>query len=154
MRRAALIGSVLTATALVLLQLVATVYSIKDFWLVAVRALSLWREIFVPQLKSAGIWSILLSTIECLVLVLVLALTLLRPRSVWKAYLASAALGLVSLQMSYGVLLAQVPEHLQSAVALGHAFSLLCTGLTLALLVAVAKLTVMEKNALEAANRV
>lgn len=153
LKRAALFGIAIAVVALLLLQLVTTVFSIKDFWLVAVQKAALWRHVLLPQLISPGVWSILISTLECLVIVLVLTLVLLRPRKAWKIYLALVVLELISALLSFAALRPDMPDQLQSAVVLGYGYALLRMGLTLVLLLLLARLAAATSSTVEVENR-
>ncbi|ASP33120.1 hypothetical protein [Labrenzia sp. VG12] len=153
LKRAALLGVAIAVVALLLLQLVTTVFSIKDFWLVAVQSAAVWRHVLLPQLMSPGVWSILISTLECLVILLVLTLVVLRPRKAWKIYLALVVLELISALLSFAALRPDMPDQLQSAVILGYGYALLRMGLTLVLLLLLARLAAATSSTVEVENR-
>lgn len=153
LKRAACLGVAIAVVALLFVQLLTTAFSIKDFWLVAVQNAAEWRHVLLPQLMSPGVWSILISTLECLVIVLVLTQVVLRPRKAWRAYLALVVLELISAFLSFAVLRPDIPDQLQSAVLLGYGYALLRMGLTLVLLLLLARLAAATSSTVEVENR-
>ncbi|MCK7612185.1 hypothetical protein [Roseibium sediminicola] len=140
LKKAAFAGAAFAATALVLLQLVFTAYSVKEFWFAIPSNPSLMLRFVLQQLITLEVWAVLLSTSECLVLVVVLAMVYLKPGSAWKVYLAYAILDLVSLLLSYGIIQSHIPGHLLPVVLTGYGLSILRSGVTLAILFGIARL--------------
>lgn len=140
------------AVLLLLLQLLSGAYAVKDMWLVALARPDVGWDLLSAQLSVPGFWKVMLSSAECVALIVVLAGLFLRLGSAWKIYLVPAALTVAASGLTVSGLLPHVPAHLQSVLVRGVMMDLARGGLTLGLLYLLARLGRLQENRQEAAH--
>lgn len=134
------------AAVLLGLQLVITAFGLKELWLVAVPRPLLWLEILPGVLTEPGFWNVVLSSAECFLVAVVLAVLFLRPKAAWKLYLAPVLLMLASMALLAVYLVPELPEALRPVMVSGFAFAFLRSLVTLAALVLLARLGPAEHH--------
>lgn len=135
----------LAAALLVFGQLIPGAYALKDFWMIVVPGSISGVLPLSSMVSDLAFLKLLVSSLLCLVLIMVLLSVIVKPYLAWKLYVMAFVLMIVSVTLSVFVTQSYATEH-QSVFLKGGGFVLGRGMLTLALLIAYGHLTRNLRN--------